>query len=76
MYSKEIEDFIKSRNYRLHGADILKVISWENNPQISEVKYDDGAKTYFVATNDNYQFYFEALPFNNEQNKTLTRKIS
>lgn len=76
MYSKEIEDFIKSKNYRLHSADILKVISWENNPQISEVKYDDGAKTYFVSTNDNYQFYFEALPFNNEQNKTLTRKIS
>ena len=74
MYSKEIDDFIKSRNYRLHGTDILKVISCEDNPQISEVKYDDGTKTYFVSTYDNYQFYFEALPFNNVQNKTLVKK--
>lgn len=75
MYSSEMENFIKSKDYQLQGDDLAMIINPLNHPQISEVKYDPGSKTYLVATNDNYQFYFKAIPYIQPENKTLVRKI-
>ena len=68
-----MENFIKSRNYLLKSDEILKIIDYSENPQITEVKFNAGNNTYFVTTNDNYQFYFTALPYNNNDKK-LVRK--
>lgn len=75
MYSKEIENFINSRNYKLGNDDLLTIINPTNHPQITEIKYDPGSKTYFIATNDNYQFYFEAMPYRKKDDeKKLVRR--
>lgn len=52
MYSHEIEEYLKIRNYLLTAKEYIKILS--NSPQINHVKYTDDEITMW--TEDNYKF--------------------
>ena len=52
MYSHEIEEYLKIRNYLLTAKEYIKIL--QNSPQINHVKYNDEKITMW--TEDNYKF--------------------
>ena len=51
MYSYEIEQLLKLRNYLVSIQEYNKIC---NSPQIYHIKYDNGL--FYIWTNDNYKF--------------------
>ena len=39
MYSWELEKFIKERNYLVGGDDLVKILSLEENPQLTNITF-------------------------------------
>lgn len=46
MYSWEISEFLKQRNYYIGGDDLLKVTSTIENPQLDHIKFNQGTNEY------------------------------
>jgi hypothetical protein len=62
MYSHEIENYLKVRNYLLKTpAEILEVTDHKKSPQINWVKFHNGPNNYEMTTTDNYYFKFHVL---------------
>ena len=74
MYSWELEEFIKQRNYYVGGDDLVFVINIKEHPQINSVKYDAFNNMYHLTTNDNYNLDFNAMPLKEAQEKGLVKK--
>ena len=54
MYSSEIDDIVKKRNYCLPSKLYFKIV--ENSSQISQVKYDSYSDKYSIHTTDGYNW--------------------
>lgn len=58
MYSYEIENFLKERNYCLTPEEILEVINVSINTQIFYISYNQEYNYYEIRTRDGYCFKF------------------
>lgn len=58
LYSYEIEDYIKKRNYSLTANECAEIINVGNNPQIARVKYNPFNNEYEINTYDGYYLKF------------------
>lgn len=56
MYSFEIDQAIKSRNYIVDSKVYLHIC--QSSPQISRVKYDPFQNNFDIWTNDKYHWTF------------------
>jgi len=62
MYSHEIENYLKARDYLLKTpAEILEVTDIKKSPQINWVRFRTGDNNYEMTTKDNYYFKFHVL---------------
>lgn len=59
MYSHEIDQLLKLRNYLLNREEYLEVVDPSKNPQINFAKYDSQNNCFEVNTTDNYNFKFK-----------------
>lgn len=62
MYSWEIENILKEKNFVLSASEYLHISDTEASKQISEVKYDGWNKKYGISTNDGYSWEFTVHP--------------
>lgn len=58
MYSGEMEQFIRNRNYVLNTEECGKIINIVENPQIKSMKYFCDGNKYIVVTEDGYTLEF------------------
>lgn len=56
MYSWEIEQLIKFKNYLIDVEDYIKILS--TSPQIREVKYNPYENNFKIYTEDNLNIKF------------------
>lgn len=56
MYSHEIENLLKLRNYLVSSEEYLKISDIKQNPQINHVKYEHNDDSFQIDTKDNYHF--------------------
>ena len=61
MYSHEIEEYLKIRNYLLTAREYIKIL--QESPQINHVIYKDDNITMF--TEDGYKFILKIKKANN-----------
>lgn len=73
MYSWEIGEFIKNRNGKIGGDDLLKIIDPKENPQIQKITYQPSNNTYYMKDNENNEFYFQAIPYEEAKQKGLVK---
>lgn len=73
MYSHEIEELLKIRNYLVGGEDLKRITSVNDNPQINYIKYDAFDNSMEMTTTDNYHFKFGIIPY--EEPKVLKKTI-
>lgn len=57
MYSWEIEQLIKYKNYLIDVEDYIKILY--TSPQIREVKYNVFEDNFNIYTEDNYNINFK-----------------
>ena len=77
MYSWEIENFIKERNYYIGGDDLEYLLTPSNNPQITQMSFvqDNGCKKYVMRVNDrDVPFIFYPMPLDEALEKGLVKK--
>ena len=55
MYSNEILELLRLRNYLISVEEYIKLIS---SSQVKYVKYNPFEDKFYVSTNDNYNFEF------------------
>lgn len=70
MYSWEIDNLIKFRNYLLEIADYDKIC--KTSPQIDLIRYRPFSDDYYIHTDDNYDFNFKVKKFVREDEKKCT----
>ena len=63
MYSWEIEEYLKERNYYLTSDEIIYVTNMELHPQLTRISYNNEFDFYEMWTSDNYYFKFGCKPF-------------
>lgn len=56
MYSREIEDILKSKNYNIDSHTYINICS--SSPQIIHVKYDPYGQYFEIWTNDDFYWKF------------------
>ena len=56
MYSHEIENLLKIRNYLLTAKEYINVCNSSN--QITYIKYDPYEDVFYIGTEDKYNFKF------------------
>lgn len=56
MYSHEIEQLLKLKNYILSVKEYLNVC---NSSQITHIKYDPFEDVFYISTEDKYNFKFK-----------------
>lgn len=74
MYSWEIQEFLKERNYYIGGDDLLKLISVEENPQLNHIVYSPYNNTYDMWDKDGNYFHFTPMPYEEAIEKQLVRR--
>ena len=74
MYSWEIRDLLKQRNYRLGGDELLKVIDPNANPQLTHIKYTAYGDSYQIRDNAGEEFNFQAMPYEEAKAKGLVKR--
>lgn len=57
MYSWEIDELLKLKNYLLEVKEYLQIC--ENSPQITRISYDPYSDTFTIETEDRYKFKFK-----------------
>lgn len=73
MYSDEIKAFLKARNHRVGGDELLQVISVKENPQLTKISYSAGDGKYFMEDDEKNRFEFEAMPYQEAKEKGLVK---
>jgi len=53
MYSWEIDNYIKSKNYALTNKEYNKITDTKNNPQVIRQKYNPCDSSFIIETSDN-----------------------
>lgn len=59
MYSWEIEQLLKLRNYLINNKEYFQISNIKDNPQISYIKYDAYNNDFQIDTKDDYHFKFK-----------------
>lgn len=59
MYSSEIEQFLKERNYIVTPEECNLLMDVNTNTQITNMKYFCADNEYHIYTDDNYIFKFK-----------------
>lgn len=75
MYSWELEQFIKERNYRLGGDDLDRATSIQENPQLNHISYNPYNNHYAMWDNEGNNFNFEAMPYEEAKEKGLVKRL-
>ena len=57
MYSYEIEQLLKLRNYIISNEEYFKIC--ETSPQINRIEYKPFEQQFYINTDDNYCFEFK-----------------
>ena len=57
MYSHEIDELIKLRNYLLEVKEYFMIC--DTSPQIVRVTYNPYNDEFYIKTNDNYEWTFK-----------------
>lgn len=57
MYSHEIENLLKLRNYLLTAKEYINICNTSN--QITYIKYDPYEDVFYISTEDKYNFKFK-----------------
>lgn len=57
MYSHEIEEYLKLKEYVLEIKEYIEVVG--SSPQINSIKYNNYENKFEIATDDNYNFKFK-----------------
>lgn len=65
MYSYEIDQLIKLRNYLIENEEYMKIVL--NSPQISYLKYDPFTKDYEMWTSDNFYWKYKVKEYNRKE---------
>lgn len=63
MYSYEIEQYLKERNYYLNSEEVMYITNIKLNPQISRITYNCEYNFYEMYTFDGYYFKFGIKPY-------------
>lgn len=58
MYSNEIEQFLKERNFIVNSDECMQIMNPNESTQIKEIKCFSSNCEYLISTNDGYQFKF------------------
>ena len=58
LYSSEIEQFLKERNYVVTPEECNVLMDVNTNTQIKKMKYFCGNNEYHIVTDDGYHFIF------------------
>lgn len=53
MYSYEIENYLKERNYKITPLEFMAIIN--TSPQIKQVLLENNNNIYTILTDDNYK---------------------
>lgn len=59
MYSNEIEEFLKERNYVVTSEECNQIMDVNTNTQIKNMKYFCANNEYHIITDDGYTFIFK-----------------
>lgn len=57
MYSYEIEQLLRLKNYILSIKEYIQILN--TSTQIKHIKYDPYNDTFYIETEDNYNFKFK-----------------
>lgn len=68
MYSHEIENYLKERNFEITPLEFMAIIN--TSPQIKQVLLENNDAVYTIITDDNYRRKVRII----EEPKTLTLK--
>lgn len=68
MYSWEIDELIKIRNYILEVSEYDKIC--KESPQIDFIQYKPYLDDFYIHTSDNYNFNFKVKSFVRNDKKT------
>lgn len=63
MYSYEIEEYLRERNYYLTPEETLEIINVSINTQIFYISYNAEYSFYEIRTRDGYVFRFGCKPY-------------
>lgn len=74
MYPWELDAFIKQRNNKLGGDDLIKAISLVENPQINHIVYHSANSSYEMWDYEGNYYKFEAEPLQEHRTKSLVKK--
>lgn len=58
MYSWEIDNYIRSRNWILKKHEYIYISDIKVNPQISKIKYEQFSNSFYMETDDGYNWIF------------------
>ena len=58
MYSWEIDSYLRSRNWELTKCEYIYVSDVKINPQISKIKYEAFNNSFYMETNDGFNWVF------------------
>lgn len=75
MYSWELEQFIKERNFRLGGDDLGRATSIQENPQLTHIQYKAYDNHYNLWDSEGNYFTFEAMPYEEAKEKGLVKRL-
>ena len=73
MYSWEIENFLKERNYYIGGDDLNFIIDTKQHPQINHIKFNPYDNTYDMWDKDGNHFHFKAMQYKEAKDKGLVK---
>ena len=58
MFSHEIDSYLRSRNWFLTKEEYIYVSDIEASPQICRIKYEPFDNSFYMETNDGYNWSF------------------
>lgn len=67
MYPEELQKFIKEKNCRLGGDDLIKASSVQENPQLNHIMYDAFENKYKMWDIYGNYYEFEPIPYEEYQ---------
>lgn len=71
MFSWEIENFLKERNYYIGGNDLNFILDTRQHPQINHIKFNPFDNTYEMWDKDGRYFHFTGMTYKEAKEKGL-----
>lgn len=63
MYSYEIDNYLKERNYYLNSEEVQYITDISIHTQICRISYNQEFNYYEMWTNDEWYFKFGCMPY-------------